>query len=169
MAEVTAHWMPPVSAVCVTAWPGTTAALAARLRDALGLELAAPGCWTASGEIVCVWLGPDRWQIEHADRPDLARQLSDVTGGLGGAIEMSDARVVLSVAGEGSREVLARLLPLDLHPRAFGPGRTAATVAAHISVYVRQIDSVPTWQIACPRGYAESFAHAVATAGAVLR
>ena len=82
---------------------------------------------------------------------------------------MSDARAVLCVAGPDSREVLARLLPLDLHPRAFGPGRAAASIVAHISVYLRQIDAVPTFQLACLRGYAGSLAHALASAGAVLR
>jgi len=169
VADAQAHWMAPVTAVCVTAWPGAAAALATRLDAAFGLAPAAPGCWTAAGALVCVWLGPDRWQIEHPGAPDLARQLADAVGELGGVIEVTDARAVLCVTGTGSREVLARLLPLDLHPRAFGPGRAAASIAAHVSVYVRQIDAAPTWQIACPRGYAESLAHAVASAGAVLR
>ena len=169
MADAQAHWMAPVIAVCVTACPGEAAALAARLEAAFGVALAAPGCWTASGALACVWLAPDRWQIEYPDAPDLARRLADAVGELGGVIDVSDARAVLCVTGTGSRDVLGRLLPLDLHPHAFEPGRAASSVAAHISVYVRQIDSAPTWQLACLRGYAEALARAVATAGAVLR
>lgn len=164
MADAHAQWMPPVTAASVTAWPGAAAALAERLDAAFGLALAGPGRWTAAGALVSAWLGPDQWQIEHADRPELARELAAAVGAQGGVIDMSDARAVLRLSGPASRDVLARLLPLDLHPRAFAPGHAASTVGAHINVQLRQIDAVPTYDLGCLRSYAESLWQAVAAA-----
>ena len=168
MAEARASWRPPVTSVSVTAWPGEAAALAARVQAAFGLALPAPGRWTAAGGMVAVWLGPGHWQVEQDGRPDLAEALADAVGAHGGVIDVSDARAVLRLSGPGSRDVLARLLPLDLHPRAFAPGCAASSVAAHLSVQLRQIDDAPSYDLGCLRGYAGSLAHAVAEAGAVL-
>ncbi len=154
-----------MTAVSVTAWPGATAALGERLHTAFGLALAAPRRWTAAGALVSVWLGPDHWQIEHADMPDLARQLAAAAGPHGGVIDVSDACAALRLSGPASRDVLARLLPLDLHPRVFAPGHAAASVAAHIDVRLRQIDAAPTYDLACPRSYADSLWHALEHAG----
>ena len=168
MADARATWRPPFTSVSVTAWPGEADALAARVQAAFGLTLPPPGRWTAEAGLVAVWLGPEQWQVEHDDRPDLAASLAAAIGPHGGVIDVSDARAVLRLSGPGSREVLARLLPLDLHPRAFAPGSAANSLAAHLSVQLRQIDEVPSYELGCLRGYADSLAHAVTEAGAAL-
>lgn len=166
MADAQFHRRPPVVAVSVTAWPGAAPALGARLTAALGLSLAPAGRFVAAGDLTCAWLAPDHWQIEHPDRPDLADLLGGIVGADGGVIDVSDAWAVLRVGGADSRDALARLLPLDLHPRAFAPGQAASTVAAHLTVRLRQIDDRPTFDLACLRGYAGSLAQAVRHAGA---
>lgn len=165
MADTTARWIGPVTAVSFTAWPGQAQALAARVRAQFKLDLAAPGRWTQADALACVWLGPDRWQMERAGRHDLLPVLVTVAGEHGTAIDVSDARAVLRLSGPGSRDILSRLLPLDLHPRAFAPHHAASTVAAHIGVQLRQIDAAPTYDLTCARSYAESLRRAVDHAG----
>lgn len=166
MVDAQARWIAPVTAVSLTAWPDAAPALADGMRAAFGLELAAAGRWTATGELVSVWLGPDHWQIERAGTHDLARAVIAAAGPHAGVIDVSDARAVLRLEGPASRDILARLLPLDLHPRAFAPHRAASTIAAHIGVQLRQIDATPTYDLACLRSYADSLWRAVAHAGA---
>jgi sarcosine oxidase subunit gamma len=165
VADAQARWIEPLTVVSLTAWPGAAAALAARLRDGFGLDLAGPGRWTAAGDLVCVWLGPDHWQIERAGTHDLAGELGAAVESDGGVIDLSDARAVLRLTGPASADILARLVPLDLHPRAFAPHRAASTLAAHIAVQLRQIDTTPTYMLACPRSYAASLRRALDHAG----
>ena len=47
---------------------------------------------------------------------------------------MSANRTVLELAGPRAREVLTKGCSLDLHPRAFGPGRCAQTALARTQV-----------------------------------
>jgi len=53
--------------------------------------------------------------------------------------------------------VLAKGIPLDLHPRAFAPGDVALSVASHIAVQLWQANDAPTFRLLAPRGYAGSF------------
>jgi len=53
--------------------------------------------------------------------------------------------------------VLAKIVPIDLHPRVFQPGDTAVTGAAHIEVQLWQLDDAPTYEILLFRGFARSF------------
>lgn len=166
MADARFSWLPPATSVSVTAWPGAAEALAARVAAALGLVLAPAGRFTEAGDLTCVWLAPGHWQIEHPDRPDLVDTLAEAVGEAGGVIDVSDGWAALRLAGPDGRAVLARVLPLDLHPRAFGPGHAASTHAAHLTVRVRQIDAAPTYDLACLCGYRDSLARALLHAGA---
>ena len=49
------------------------------------------------------------------------------------AVNVSDARSHLHVAGPGAREVLAKLCPVDLSPDAFTPGMVRRTRMAQIA------------------------------------
>ena len=63
------------------------------------------------------------------------------------------------VSGPRARDVLAKGLPIDLHPKAFGPGDAATTVASLIGVQLWQVDEAPAYDLAVFRGYAGSFWH----------
>jgi heterotetrameric sarcosine oxidase gamma subunit len=64
---------------------------------------------------------------------------------------------VLRIGGPRARAALAKGCPLDLHPRAFGPGDTAVTAIAHVGVQLWQLDDAPTYELAVPRSMAKSF------------
>jgi sarcosine oxidase subunit gamma len=155
----------PLSVVSVTAWRGQAAELAEVARARLGLELPTAGRWRDQAGLTAAWAGPGHWWLQRPGRVPLLRELAPLAAH-GGLIDISDAHAVLRISGPAARDILLGLLPLDLHPRAFGPGHVATTIAAHITVRVRQIDDAPSYDLACPRSYAASLWRALALAGA---
>jgi heterotetrameric sarcosine oxidase gamma subunit len=72
---------------------------------------------------------------------------------------------VLHLSGPRARDVLAKLVAVDLHPRAFRAGDTAITLAAHIGVQLWQVDESPAYRLLAFRGFAGSLAAALVAAG----
>lgn len=71
------------------------------------------------------WMSPDEllWTGDYADAP---RIVSDLTAELAGqhhlAVNVSDARAVFRLTGQGARELIAKGAPVDMSPAAFRPG-----------------------------------------------
>jgi len=61
---------------------------------------------------------------------------------------------------------LAKLTPIDLHPRAFAPSQTALTLFGHLTGQITQIDDAPSYELMVFRGFAQCFWHAMHAAGA---
>jgi sarcosine oxidase subunit gamma len=72
-------------------------------------------------------------------------------------VDQSHGRAVLRLAGRRARDVLAKGCRLDLHPRAFRPGRCAQTVIAQVAVLLHQGDERPTYDLYVFAGYAVDF------------
>ena len=151
----------PLASVSVTVWPGQTEAL----REALGFDLPAPGRWTHAGALVAVWLGPGHFLLQREGSAPLPPELAPVVGDTAALIDLTDARATLRIAGPACRDILAALLPIDLHPRAFAPGHAATTVAAHLTVQVLQRDAT-TYDLTVSRSFAGSLWRALELAGA---
>lgn len=111
--------------------------------------------------IAFVWTGPDQWLAvaERANGRDLETELKEQLAGIASVVDHSDGRVVVRISGPRARDVLAKGVPIDLHPRAFGPGDVAITHASHIGIILWQTDDAPTYEAALFRSYADSFAH----------
>ena len=83
-----------------------------------------------SGDHEVYWLGPDEWlTVTDAERVgSLGSELAEALTGSHAAVnDVSGGHVELRVRGAEVRKVLAKGCPLDLHPRAFGPGQCAQT------------------------------------------
>ncbi len=143
---------------------GGAAALALALRDHAGLAPPAPGCWVGNDALALLWSAPGQFLAvgDAAATPRLADALRERAL----LIDLTGARVVVRLAGRSVRDILARLVPLDLHPRAMRPGHVASTVAAHIGVQVWQIDDTPSYDLAGPVSSADSLLRALELAGA---
>ena len=76
--------------------------------------------------------------------------------GLASIADQSDGRVVLRLRGDRVRQVLAKGVPLDLHPRRFKVGDVASTLVAHVGVQIEQLDDQPTFQLMASRSLAGS-------------
>ncbi|MCW5698485.1 MAG: hypothetical protein KIT00_01450 [Rhodospirillales bacterium] len=104
-----------------------------------------------------LWLGPDEWLIVGGDvdaEPSGALRLA-LSDRHAAVVDVSDGRAVIALSGPNARDVLAKGCPLDLHPRAFGPGRCAQTVLAKAHVILHQIDASPSYEIYVHRSFAD--------------
>ena len=106
---------------------GEPAALAGALG---GLALPGTGQIIQMGDRALAWMSPDEFLLllPHAE---VAATLGQISQSLQGvhhlAVDVTDARALLSLTGPGAREVIAKLSPADLHPAQFGPGQMRRT------------------------------------------
>lgn len=149
---------PAAAAFTLMARRGQADALTERCR---GFGVVLPGTprrvTTAASNVT--WMGPGRWLVE-AEGSEAVRlqRLFGSFAALCAVVATDDARLVLSVAGPKAAQALAKMLTIDLHPRAFRPGEVAMTVAGGIAVLVcRRDDDAPAFDCAVPRSYARSF------------
>jgi len=79
----------------------------------------------AKDEKLAAWMSPDELLIVLPGE-ETAAAVEAFTAALDGVhslvADVSDARASFGVEGAGAREVLAKLLPVDLHPDAFATG-----------------------------------------------
>ncbi len=145
----------------VTARTGRRAALVEAARAAYGVELPAAPRRVEGRDIAFIWSGPDQWlaYMQPAPAGGMEAHLAPALAGLAAIVDQSHGRVLLRASGPRIRDALAKGLALDLHPRAFGPGHAAVTAVAHIGVHLWQLDERPTYELAVPRGFAQSFWH----------
>jgi len=143
-------------------------ALKDAVRSKYGIALPEKPAMARSPELSFLWSGHRSWMAMagEGDTPDLESRLRDDLGSLVSGSDQSDAWLLLELSGAKARDALAKLTPIDLHPRVFRPGDTAMTLFGHIAGQITQIDSVPTFELMVFRGFAEFFLNDVKTAGA---
>jgi sarcosine oxidase subunit gamma len=118
--------------------------------DPARLELPAPNSVLAAGERRTLWLGPDEWLVVDAPGrgPALVAELEAATAGaFATVVDLSANRTTLQLSGPAAPDVLAQGCAIDLHPRAFGPGRCAQTPLGRANVILDQLDAVPTYRL----------------------
>lgn len=148
-----------VSIVTVIARKGKAKALSAAMKSAWGIEAPAPGhSANGRGGITVHWCGADQYYVvadglaEGALYDDLCKRFT----GLASISDQSHGRVVINLSGPMARHVLTKGAPVDLHPRAFGPGRCAVTQMAHVGVHLAQAGR-ESFELSLFRGFAENF------------
>lgn len=133
--------------VRVTPDPAAADAVAGAIGCGLPLT---PGTTAQGPRASVLWLGPDEWLVVGAPgtEGDLSQRLGDALGGgLGTVVDVSANRTVIEVSGPRAREVLEKGCSIDLHPRAFGPGRCAQTLLARAQVILEQTGEEPTYRL----------------------
>ncbi len=132
--------------------------IATAVQMAVGVETPAPRRCHASGESGAVWMAPDELLLlapvgEVGAKIRLIEETA-VAGAI--AVDVSDARAVLQLAGPGARETLAKVAPIDLHPSAFGLGDARRTRIGHVPGMIVQTSATPeTFEIYCFRSVAD--------------
>lgn len=121
--------LPLVQLRWVAPYPGQTDALSAALHSALDISFPAPGT-SARGEGCEIrWAGRDQ-ALLFVESPSGLEAVASVT-------DVSGVYVRLLVGPpEAAADVLARLVPLDLRPARFAPGRTARSLLGHIPAHL---------------------------------
>jgi sarcosine oxidase subunit gamma len=105
-----------------------------------------------------LWLGPDEWLVltQEGSEGALAQALRQAAGdGFATVVELGSGQTVIEISGARAREVIAKGCPLDLHPRAFGPGRCAQSRLARTLVTIAQLDDAPTFALIVRRSFAD--------------
>jgi sarcosine oxidase subunit gamma len=107
---------------------------------ALALDLSLPtepNTTATHGDLTALWLGPDEWLLTAPPGTAADLEARIRTAGAGAVVSVTDVsanRTTLLVTGPRARDLLAHGCALDLHPRAFGPGRCAQTMLARAQV-----------------------------------
>jgi sarcosine oxidase, subunit gamma len=113
-------------------------AVPAEASAALGVDLpTVPNTWVPAGTGRAVWLGPDEWLLTSTTETpeELEARVRAAVLPLGGsAADVSAQRIGLRLTGARVRDVLAKGCSIDLHPRAFGRGRSAQTALGQAGV-----------------------------------
>ncbi|MDI3419170.1 sarcosine oxidase subunit gamma [Streptomyces luteolus] len=142
-----AEW-PFLTMVSLRVDPSSDAA--ARIEKTLSAALPRHcGETAAAGPHTVLWLGPDEWLVvSQAESPSLTAELTEALGGdPGSVVDVSANRTILELSGPVAREVLEKGCALDLHPRAFGPGRAVSTQVGPVPVILWQTDEAPSYRL----------------------
>lgn len=138
---------------CITAlipFQGQRDSLNSALNAAHGLAFPDPGRMTTGPDAVCLWTARNQVFLMGPAADDSLAEFASVT-------DQSDAWATVLLTGERVEEVLARLVPIDLHPAAFPVGTAARTLCQHMTVSLcRRADG---FQIMAFRSMARTLAH----------
>ncbi|ESR22831.1 sarcosine oxidase subunit gamma [Lutibaculum baratangense] len=111
---------------------GAPGDIAPALRELTGTAGPEDACRSASSNGRSVlWIGPDEhWLVVPAETEiELARDLdSRLAGVRHHVVDVTDYHVAIGLSGTKAWEVLAKLTPFDVHPKAFAVGAVAGTV-----------------------------------------
>lgn len=142
----------------IAACKGKRDALIAVFEEKYDIKLPATPERIEGNGIAVIWSGPDQWtaMAPRGNGRDLERELKPLLAGVASVTDQSDARTIVRISGKRSRAVLAKGVPIDLHPRAFAQYGVAITHASHIGVILWQLDAAPTFELAVFRSFAQS-------------
>lgn len=105
------------------------------------------------GDMSVAWMSPDEVLI-MCPYGDVASVITKLQKALGTAhalvVDVSDARAVFHVSGPATREVIAKLAPVDMSPDAFGVGAFRRTRMAQVAAAFHMKDA-QTCEIICFR------------------
>lgn len=85
-------------------------------------------------------IGPGEWAVlsEKADQA-LRRTITEKVAAAALVTDQSSGRAVLRLSGPDARAILAKIVPLDLHPDVFAIGQSGNTLFAHGSANIGRI------------------------------
>lgn len=134
--------------------------LGTAVQDVTGAALPGRPLEASRGESADIlWLGPDEWLLVLAEGLSAAAVSPALRGCLGeehhALVDVSSSRVAIGLAGERAREVLMKGCALDLHPRAFGPGRCDQGSLGRCHVLLHLRDDTPDFDIHVHRSFAD--------------
>jgi sarcosine oxidase subunit gamma len=146
----------------VLARKNAIAPLAARVREHFALDLPRGPMLSRAGDVSILGTGPGAWLVvNERDGNRFVAALRESIGDVACVSDQSDGLAVLRLSGPRVRDALCKLVAIDLHPRAFEPGRVAVTLAGHIGATLWRLgdlaDGSAAFEIAVPLSYSTSF------------
>ena len=139
---------------------GQRAALATRLRERFAIELPDGPRRAIAAEVSLSGTGPGAWLASGSGGNAFAALLRDAISDLASVVDQSDGLAVLRLSGPDVRDVLCKLLFIDLDSRAFRVGDVAVTPVGHIGATLWRLDDTAdgsaAFEIAVHRSFAAS-------------
>ena len=141
----------------IAAWrEAEVAPLRAALAERLDLPLPEGPDAAGAGSRVAFRIAPRRWWLIEDEGREAATALAEALAGRAALTDLSHARSVLRLAGPASREVLAGLCRIDLHPQALPAGRVVQTAVGQVAALIHAVDDEPCFDLYLPRSLAGS-------------
>jgi methylglutamate dehydrogenase subunit D len=142
----------------VLARKGQRIAAATAAESAFGVALPDRPRAVSGRGIEFIGTGPGQWlALTAPSTTGIEAQIGAALPGLVSVFEQSDSRVLLEIGGARVRDVLAKGVAVDLHPRAFAMGDAALTTVSHLAVQLWQTSDAPTYRLLTVRTYFGSF------------
>jgi sarcosine oxidase subunit gamma len=143
----------------ISAGAGKGSEVAAKVLAVTGLDLPDAPKRVSKDGFALIGTAPGQWLgvVEGKAALALLAKLAAGLKGVASIIDQSDGKAVLRISGARAREVLAKGCSLDLHPRVFKPGSAGTTPVSLIDCVIWQVDDTPTYDLAVPTSFAESF------------
>ena len=120
-------------------------ALSSALQTHHGLVLPATQRSTGKASARCLWYGAQYLLIGPKPHPALAKTAV--------LVDQSDCFAAITLKGMHSREILARLVPINVSPAVFKQGHSARSLLQHIHISITRV-SKDGFLILAPRSMA---------------
>ncbi|MGE0667608.1 MAG: sarcosine oxidase subunit gamma [Sphingomonadales bacterium] len=122
---------------------------------ALGVPLPESADGVTGDDPCCYRLAPHRWLVCYEKGYGLGDRLARASSGLTASVnDVSDGYVSISLSGKLAYDLLVRGCEQDLHRRAFGQGRFAATQIAAIDVLIHASAEPDSYELVVDRSLA---------------
>lgn len=122
-------------------------------REIAGVEIPDRGMCNCTDDRGIAWMSPDELLLmcAYSEVPAALEKITKAfTSHPALAVNVSDARAVFRVSGTLAREVVGKLAPVDLDPKAFTPGMFRRTRLAQVPAAFWMRDD-QTFQVICFR------------------
>jgi heterotetrameric sarcosine oxidase gamma subunit len=145
-------------------------ALAKHLQSHFNCALPASPRRTCGNDIALLGIGPGSWlAMRENSGNDLASALKPILGTFAAISDQSDAYGVFRLRGPHVRAALSKLVPIDIHDRAFKEGDVAESIAGHVGILFWRLDDAagsPVFDIAVARSVSVSLRHTLVQSAA---
>jgi len=133
------------------------------VRARFGIDLPVGPRRVESADLAFIGIGVDSWlATTDAQMDGFAVSLRDVIDDSATVSDQIGSYHVLRLCGGHVRDVLAKLVSLDLHPNVFEAGCAATTLGLHIPLTLWRLADEDTFELAVPRSYRHDFEHLLA-------
>lgn len=151
----------------IAARRGQGARLAELFRARFGVEPPSGPRRASRGDVAIAGVGPESWLATRDGAGNaFAESLRSLLGDCASVCDQSDAYVILRLTGPKVRAMLAKLIPVDTHPRAFRAGDVAQTICGYVNVTLWRLEDTaqrdPAFEIWAGRSLAVSLHQAIA-------
>jgi heterotetrameric sarcosine oxidase gamma subunit len=116
-----------------------------------------------NGQMRLCRLGPSRYVMSGDRQADLPGRLGRVLDGLAAVTDQSDLWKTFVFTGVDVRDVLSRVVPVDLHAAKFAVGGLALTRAGHLDVRLFRTGEM-AFEVSVARSFGEDLAYLLSAA-----